>query len=147
MKPFKFKLEALVTLKEAAKEKALEAYADALQRRAREQESYDSITETIKVVSDQVGQERKATFTGPEQAKHAKHIQELNRNLRNAFELLMKAHEVESERLKELIICKGELEVLLQLKEKQKNAHVAHEALKEEKAIEDLVTARTTQTL
>ena len=142
MRAFHFRLQNLLRLREEARERALVAYAEAIARREAEEDELVACRRRLVDLREEVRIRRSAGFSGPEQAAYLEAIDLSNDRLReqeNAFAEAKRGEEIAREKYLEADIAEKSL---LRLKERREEEHFRSEAKKEERELEDVISAR-----
>ena len=142
MKKFQFRLEALLTLKESKKEKALEAYALALKKRQDLQIAYENKQNTFETLGSNIASARQQPFAPSTQLSFFQNYLRQKDSLEKQKQDLQTASTEEKSRLNEFIQKKKDCDVLAKLKGKKKQQYFADSLRAEEKQIEDIVNSR-----
>jgi flagellar FliJ protein len=137
MKPFRFRLQALVPLRKRAEEEALQAYARALQARGRAAEAFQA----AQVVFDTARSDLQSRAENGLAASELRQLSEftallaVRRNKRNA-ELAECASRAESA-LRKMLWARQRREVLDKLKRRRQAEHGRNAARTEQKIIDE----------
>lgn len=142
MRRFQFTLAAVLTLRESEQEKALEAYAEAMQRRVQAEETCARGQARLGHLQDAVASGRTARFPATEQQAFFQSLLDAEAQLRHSRSLLRREEANERQKLRELLLAKGKVDVLNKLKEKRQQAHEFEEVRLQEKEIDDMISAR-----
>ena len=142
MKVFTFRLETLLHLREIARDKALAAYAKAINQRQEREKALEACRFHLENLQVQIGEKRKDSFAGSSE-------EAFDLSVKTAKERIIDAHKdlqesLHSENAKKGIYLKADSEhkSLLKLKEKQLQEHVRRESLREERQLEDIIGGR-----
>lgn len=142
MKVFTFRLETLLHLREIARDKALAAYAKAINKRQEREKALEVCRFHLENLQVQIGEKRKDSFAGSSE-------EAFDLSVKTAKERIIDAHKdlqesLHSENAKKGIYLKADSEhkSLLKLKEKQLQEHVRRESLREERQLEDIIGGR-----
>ncbi len=145
MKVFKFKLEALLLLKQARMQKALEVYATAMHKIVEIQGLYQTIVEKEMGLRGEVESSRIGSVQVSEQASYYYLLHE-NSNLKmKARNLLDDLKNQASEAFGKFLKCKLEVDAMEKYKNKKKQLFLKEQFQKEQQVIEDIVNARFSQ--
>ncbi len=143
MKPFRFSLEAIITLREHDKESALERYGKAVQQRQAKENHLKEVRNQIDTLRQDIAICRQEGKFFPSQ--HEAFMEEL-RNKENfrvkTEEDFAQALTEERRQLDKFLEAKKRLEVIVNLKNKRNITHLAQELNKEEKEVQDLFNSR-----
>jgi flagellar protein FliJ len=142
MKPFKFKLDAVLKLRDFEKQAAHEAYAQAIKRRREIEDGCQYVSENLKKVQSEISSMRQAVFPAAMQQYFFGALQDLQDQLKKLMLELSKAEKAEEKKLNEFLQAKTKVDMLDKLKSKRFEAHFKEELYKEEKEIGDLVNSR-----
>ena len=143
MKPFRFSLEAITTLREHDKEAALERYGKAVQQRQAQEKRLKEAKEQIEVMRQSIALCRTEGII-----QHAQQ-EAFMQALKSKEEFRVKTEEVfaqtlteERRQLDKFLEMKKRLEIILNLKDKRRSSHLSQEMSKEEKEVQDLFNSR-----
>lgn len=142
MKPFTFRLEAVLMLRESEKQKAYEAYGMAIQRRRAIEERIMGISQELKDLRARITDLRKSVFPASLQPSFMGALQDGENRLQHQLAELSKAEQFEQKQLNAFLEAKHRGDILEKLKEKRKETHLRELFREEEKEIEDLVHTR-----
>ncbi len=142
MKPYRFTLEALLTLREHQKSKALEQYGKAVAKRQEMEQLQKRETARYEALRDAVGGTRQGTFNASAQGMYLQAIQDANNQLGQLANHVEVTRREERKQLDEFLAAKKRLDLLANLKERRRQGYVAENMRKEEKLLEDLANAR-----
>lgn len=142
MRPFRFRLESLLTLRLREEDRKRDALAYAEDRRARAEQAVATGEEALAELDRALATERQGRLNarGHLLMLHAMDLQRVECE-RLAHVLRQSSAEVESKRA-DLVDAQREREIVTRLKERHRLAHVAEEQRKEELEISDLIGAR-----
>ena len=129
-------------LREIARDKALAAYAKAINQRQEREKALEVCRFHLENLQVQIGEKRKDSFAGSSE-------EAFDLSVKTAKERIIDAHKdlqesLHSENAKKGIYLKADSEHkgLLKLKEKQLQEHVRRESLREERQLEDIIGGR-----
>lgn len=142
MKPFRYRLESVLTVRTRAEDQAREAYAQALQARARAETAINQERATLEAYHATLRGSREGVSNRHYQLVYLSALQQQQALCeRCAAELAMVEKNV-AVRREAMLDARRRREALTRLKEKQQAAWKAEEARVEESMIGDLITAR-----
>jgi len=142
MKPFKFRLKAVLFLRQQDKEKALAKYADAMRRRRDVEQTLKHGQRRIESLQELMSSNREDTFSAREQSLYLSNMQSIDHENQGIISKLEQAKKEEKVCLDELTEARKLLELLKILSDKQKEKHLFEEFKKDEQLVEELINCR-----
>lgn len=142
MKPFTFRLQALLDLREMKRREALEAYAHATQAR---QEAQDMVTDaeaTLRRLQDALRESRERGMS-PAQVAHAfAYLEGQRHELEKLRQRLEQTTDRQHETLEAYKESKREKELIERLRDKRREKYLAEQRRKEEADLDDITMMR-----
>ena len=142
MKPFRYRLQLMMELREKARDTALESYAKALQSRLAQQNVSEALENRIMRMSHQIQDLGQQRFPASMHSMYYGSMDETKQRLKQSNAMLVERRSVEDERRTEYLATKSRFDALEKLRDRKRDEHFSHEAKKEEKMLEDLVNGR-----
>lgn len=142
MKPFTFRLQSVLRLRERDQQDALEAYGDAVRRRQERAHARDRARAHQEAFSRSLAEARSGSFRAADQQALALGWQAAAEEVARSEDHLRRARHTESEALQHFLNRKMETDRLLRLKEKQRLAHRAEAIRAEELEAEEIALSR-----
>ena len=142
MKAFRFRLEPILTLRSWEEERARAAYGQALQQETRFVEALRQADARIEAAVDAWRRELAASAPAGERALRWRHLLGLERERVDIVQKVLSARRIREQKMKVLVEAHRRVRILenLSAKQRQKHFHEAHR--REEKELDELVTAR-----
>lgn len=139
MKKFKFSLNAVLRLREAAKERAWQAYGTAVQQRQMAENAVEVVVEKLKNLNVNIATSRESSFWASPQLAYAEYFNANQAVLSQLQVKLRSAKEAEANALKKFLSCKQSVEILEHLRDKYRRTHrleiLRHEAHETEESL------------
>ena len=129
-------------LRESEKQKAYEAYGQAIQARQRVEDAVHRTSNELKDLRARIADLRKSVFPASLQPSFMASLQDGENRLQEHLRQLSEAERQEQEHLDAFLETKHRVDILEKLKEKRQQAHLVELYRQEEKEIEDLVNTR-----
>ncbi len=142
MKPFKFTLQALYTLRQRSENDALKVYAASLVNRARAAESVRAAEGELSAAQAAWQQQARAGCPAAEMAQHASHCQRLATQRDQRLALLGTAERKVNAALQDMLSARQRREAVEQLLDKQRRAYKAELARAEQRFLDELAQRR-----
>jgi flagellar export protein FliJ len=142
MKPFRFRLESVLTLRAAKESEAQENHARALHAVARAERDLSDAQAELERLHEGLESSRARHFRRNDQIIALNAITYQQTICAHNAERLEHLKKEAQARLQDLLIAKREYEVLLRLRSKQATAHRREAERREQVAVDDLVMAR-----
>lgn len=142
MKTFKFRIEALLTLRKSKTTQAIEAYSKAMARTKECKMAYDGLVQRECALKQEVQEARTGEFIAGEQVVYQTQIEENKKMMRQLLEMLDEAKKEERMRFQDFLEAKKEEDILVKLKEKKQDAFNKEELKREGIELDDIVQAR-----
>jgi flagellar FliJ protein len=142
MKAFRFRLESVLTLRNWEEERARTAYGQALQQERRFVDQLRVVEGRIEEAMNQLRQAVDGRVQPGERAARWRHLLQLERERSATAEKLVTARRIREQKMKLLIDAHRRVRILDTLKTRQKQAHVAAAAQREQRELDELVGAR-----
>ena len=142
MKIFRFRLDSVLTLRTWEEERARATYGLSLQQ---ERKFIDQLRAVeLRIEQDTAIMRQSAAVAVPagERAARWRHLLLLERDRADTAQKLLTARRFREQKMKLLIDAHRRVQILDTLRTRQKQAHVADERRREERDLEDLVSAR-----
>lgn len=142
MKPFTFRLETVLTVRERDEERAREIYSASLRARAETAAQLQSVRDEIAAYHQALTAMRAGSSHGSDQLVFLRAIQaQQARQAALAAELAKREREVTARR-EEFLAARRKREALTRLKDHQRAAHASAAQRAAEESISELITAR-----
>ena len=138
MKPFRYRLQLLMELREKDRDTALQAYAGAMNSRLRQEGKSKAIGTRIKAISHQIQDRRLQNFPASMHSIYYAALEETKKQLKESNVLLVERRSTEEDRRKDYLERKSKHDVLHHLSERKREEHFFNEFKAEEKILEDL---------
>ncbi len=142
MKPFVFRLDAVLMLRESEKQVAFDAYGVAIRKRQKLEETCHQTSQYLHKLREIIAQQRQSVFPAALQPAFMNELQDGEENLQNQLKQLARAEQTEQEKLDAFLEAKTRVDVLEKLKQKRRSSHQYAQYKEEEKELDDLVNAR-----
>lgn len=142
MKGFRFRLESVLTLRNWEEERARTAYGQALQQERRFVDELRAIEQRIEQDAATIRQTTTTGVQAGERAARWRHLLALERQRADIAQKLVTARRIREQKMKLLIDAHRRTGILDRLKLRQKQAHAAESARREQQEIDELVNAR-----
>lgn len=142
MKTFRFRLESVLTLRNWEEERARTAYGQALQQERKFVDQVRAIETRIE--QDTTAMRGTAATVAPacDRVARWRHLLTLERERSDTAQKLVSARRIREQKMKLLIDAHRRVQVLGTLKTRQKQAHAAEAVRREERELDELVSAR-----
>ncbi|MBT3467980.1 MAG: hypothetical protein HOD72_09560 [Opitutae bacterium] len=138
MRPFRYRLQLLMELREKDRDTALQAYAGAMNSRLRQEGKSKALGTRIKAISHQIQDRRLQNFPASMHSIYYTSLEDAKKQLKESNVLLIERRSVEEDRRKDYLKLKSKHDVLHQLSERKREEHIFNEFKAEEKVLEDL---------
>lgn len=142
MKPFQFRLDAVLMLRESEKQDAYQAYGYAIRKRRALEAACRRVSDELHELRRQISALRASVFPASLQPHFFSALQDKEERLNSLLKQLARAEQTEQEKLDAFLEAKARVDILEKLKSKRRQAHFREAFRQEEKAIEDLVNLR-----
>jgi flagellar export protein FliJ len=142
MKPFKFSLQSLRTVRQRQEQEALEAYARALLERTQAQRALDRAQQDLNEAQMQWQQQAQQGCCAVEMARFATHCEQLARRRDQEREKLSQAERIVNTRLAATLHARQQREVVDKLQKRQRLAYDHEIARAEQQFLDDLAQRR-----
>jgi len=142
VRAFHFRLQTLLNLREMAREEALSTYANAIRQRELNEKRLTDCKSRLDELREAVAACRRESFTGAEQANFQQAVNLAKEHLLRQRNKLKRAKGVEEKARTSYVKADGEEKSLTNLKERRQEDHFQFELKKEERELEDVITAR-----
>lgn len=142
MRPFRFPLEAVLKLRRMKEEKALEAYAQSVNRTMEARASLVKATTRQTEIADMVQNARGQRFTATTQQAYSLALHAARDEAEACRRSLAEANAEQSRRLAAYLETRRQAEVLQKLRANQAERHRLDNLRREEREIEEIVMAR-----
>jgi flagellar export protein FliJ len=142
MKIFRFRLEPILTLRSWEEERARSACGQALQQEMRCAEILRAVEAAIESAVEAWRRDFSGAAPAGERAPRWRHLLGLERDRTDAMQRLLSARRVREQKMKALVEAHRKVRVLENVRTKQRQAHVEDARRREEKELDELVTAR-----
>ncbi|MBX3743667.1 MAG: flagellar FliJ family protein [Verrucomicrobiae bacterium] len=143
MKPFRFTLQAVLTVRQRQEREALERYAAALMARRKAGEALESAEEELVRGADVLRTRLAAAVPAGDAARHQDHLRELDVRRAQAVEVLRTADRGVASALQAMLEARRQREVVEQCRDKQRQRHQRDQWAAEAKLIDELALRRT----
>lgn len=142
MKAFRFRLESVLTLRNWEEERARTAYGTALQQERKFVDQLRGVE--LRIEQDTLLMRRADGATAPagDRAARWRHLLTLERERNDVAQKLVSARRIREQKMKLLIDAHRRVQVLDTLKTRHQHAHVAEVTRREERELDELVSAR-----
>jgi len=142
MRPFRFTLESVLTLRSREEETARQSYAEALAFQARTNEALDQAMNDLDVLQSELSEKRQATSKRDDQIMFIQAIRQQRSFCDAMTQRLARAVQLVEVRMKLWLDARRKTQVLQKLKDKRSQIHDAEMRRLEEREIEDMISAR-----
>jgi flagellar protein FliJ len=142
MKRFQFRLDSVLTLRNWEEERARTAYAFAMQQERRLLEQIKELEQRMEAAMAGLRPSDHATIAAGERATKWRHARALERERADTQQKLASARRIREQKMKLLLDAHRRVQVLENLKTRQKQAHLTEMRQREEREIDDFVIAR-----
>ena len=142
MKPFKFSLESVLMLRSQEEDAAKNAYAEAVGFYNRTLLSLEEGLGDLEQLQTTLSNKRQGVSDKEDQLLYLQTIRQQRNYCDTLTQRLARAEQLREVRFKLWMEARTKTQMLERLKERHKQRHHAEQARKEEKAVEDLVSAR-----
>jgi flagellar export protein FliJ len=142
MKPFRFRLESVVTLRNWEEQRARTAYGQALGNEQRVQAQLEEIDARREAGLAACIQKPGTAISGDLRASQWRHLVALERERADAVRKLAASRRIREQKMKLLVDAHRKLHILENLRARQSQAHRADALREEERDIGDIVNAR-----
>ncbi len=142
MRPFRFTLESVLTLRSREEETARQSYAEALAFQARTNEALEQAMNDLDALQSELSEKRQATSKRDDQIMFIQAIRQQRSFCDAMTQRLARAVQLVEVRMKFWLDARRKTQVLQKLKEKRGQLHDAEMRRREEREIEDMISAR-----
>ena len=142
MRAFHFRLQALLNLREIAREEALTAYAKSIRRRELEEKELAACSDRLEKLRGEIAIRRSEGFTGAEQSAYLRAVSLAKERIQRQRGKLERARRSEEEARTGFLKADGDEKSLTRLKERREEEHFSTELKKEERELEDVISTR-----
>ena len=142
MKAFKFKLQTLLKLREASRERALLDYAKSIQERQQIEANLDKAIAHVDSLENFVGDKQKTNFRANDLTSLIGSIEDARNKVESLSTDLSQQKTIEESRRKIFLTKNTDSESLQNLKDRQTSEHIDLETKKEERELDDIIGAR-----
>ena len=142
MRPFKFTLESVLTLRSREEETARQSYAEALAFQSRTNEALDQAMNDLDALQSELSEKRQATSKRDDQIMFIQAIRQQRSFCDAMTQRLARAVQLVEVRMKLWLDARRKTQVLQKLKDKRSQIHDAEMRRLEEREIEDMISAR-----
>lgn len=142
MRPFRFTLESVLTLRSREEETARQSYAEALAFQARTNEALDQAMNDLDALQSELSEKRQATSKRDDQIMFIQAIRQQRSFCDAMTQRLARAVQLVEVRMKLWLDARRKTQVLQKLKDKRSQIHDAEMRRLEEREIEDMISAR-----
>jgi flagellar export protein FliJ len=142
MKPFKFSLESVLTLRIQEEDVAKNAYAEAVAFYNRTILSLEEGLGGLEQLQETLSEKRQGTSDKEDQLLYLQTIRQQRSYCDTLTQRLARANQLKEVRFQHWMEARTKTQMLEKLKERHRERHNAEQARQEEKAVEDLVSAR-----
>lgn len=142
MRVFHFRLQALLNLREQAREEALAAYANSISAREREEEEEVAAARRLEQNREAMAARREGGFTGAEQSAYLRAVDSAKNALVRQRAKVARAKRSEERARVSFLEADGAVKSLDRLKGRRREEHFRSEMKKEEHELEDVIGAR-----
>ena len=142
MKAFRFRLETLLRLKDASRERALQDYAVAINMRQEWEAKLDNAIEYVKGLENMLSEKQKLNFRASDLASIHLSLEQARQEVESCTLEVSRKKALEESRRTIFLKKESESKSLLRLKERQLDEHLEIETKKEEHELEDVIGAR-----
>jgi flagellar export protein FliJ len=142
MKPFKFSLESVLTVRSREEDVARQSYAEALAFQARTQESLNQALVDLEQLHGELSEKRTGVSRRDDQILFIQAIRQQRFFCDTLTQRLSRAAQLLEVRMQLWMEARRKTQVLERLKEKKRDRHDAEVQRLAEREVEDLITAR-----
>ena len=142
MKAFRFRLETLLRLKDASRERALQDYAISIKIRQEWEAKLDRAVGYIAELENMLSEKQKLNFRASDLASIQMHLEQARQEVESFTLEVSRKKALEESRRTIFLKKESESKSLLRLKERQMSEHLEMETKKEEHELEDVIGAR-----
>jgi flagellar export protein FliJ len=142
MRPFRFTLESVLTLRSREEETARQSYAEALAFQARTNEALEQAMNDLDALQSELSEKRQATSKRDDQIMFIQAIRQQRSFCDAMTQRLARAVQLVEVRMKFWLDARRKTQVLQKLKDKRGQLHDAEMRRREEREIEDMISAR-----
>ncbi len=142
MRPFRFTLESVLTLRSREEETARQSYAEALAFQARTNEALEQAMNDLDALQSELSEKRQATSKRDDQIMFIQAIRQQRSFCDAMTQRLARAVQLVEVRMKFWLDARRKTQVLQKLKDKRSQLHDAEMRRREEREIEDMISAR-----
>ena len=142
MKAFHFKLETLLKLRQANREKALISYGLAVEKTEQLKNAIQNSKQDLENLVSKMRESRKNSFFGSEERNYQENINEVKNHIVEINGRLRNAQNIQESKRNLFLKADAQHKSLDKLGKKQRSEHNKIEAKKEELEIDDIVSAR-----
>lgn len=142
MKPFRFRLESVLTLRNWEEERARTAYGQALEVERRVAGALEEIENRFQADLAAFRSAAEKPISAAARAHHWRHLFSIEQERHQANQRLVGARRIREQKMKLLIDAHRRVMVLRSLRERQAQAHRTEMLRQEEREIGDLIGAR-----
>lgn len=146
MRPFRFTLESVLTLRSREEETARHSYAEALAFQSRTNEALDQAMNDLDALQSELSEKRQATSKRDDQIMFIQAIRQQRSFCDAMTQRLARAVQLVEVRMKLWLDARRKTQVLQKLKDKRSQLHDAEMRRLEEREIEDMISARWVST-
>jgi flagellar FliJ protein len=142
MKGFRFRLEPVLTLRVWEEERARAAYGQSLRQEGR---FVDALKAVDARIEESVAEwRRESSVQGPASVRttRLRHLLGLDRERNDTAQKLVTARRIREQKMKVLIDAHQRVRVLEKLRDQRQQAHLAETRRREEKELDEIVSAR-----
>jgi len=142
MKAFRFRLETLLRLKDASRERALQDYAVAINMRQEWEAKLDNAIGYVAGLENMLSEKQKLNFRASDLASIHLSLEQARHEVESFTLEVSRKKALEESRRTIFLKKESESKSLLRLKERQLDEHLEIETKKEEHELEDVIGAR-----
>ncbi len=142
MKPFKFSLESVLMLRTQEEDVAKNSYAEAVAFYNRTALSLEEGLRDLEHLQSTLSDKRQGTSDKEDQLLYLQTIRQQRNYCDTLTQRLARADQLKEVRFKLWMEARTKTQMLVRLKDRHRERHHAEQARQEEKAVEDLVSAR-----
>ncbi len=142
MKAFKFKLQTLLKLREASRERALLDYAKSIQERQQIEAKLNNAIAYVNSLENVVADKQKTNFRATDLTSLIGSIDDARSKVKSLSTDLSRQKTIEESRRKIFLTKNTDSESLQNLKDRQSSDHIDLEIKKEEHELDDIIGAR-----
>jgi flagellar FliJ protein len=142
MRPFKFSLESVLTVRSREEDTARQSYAEALAFQARTQDSLNQALVDLEGLQGELSEKRSGVSRRDDQILFIQAIRQQRVFCDTLTQRLSRAAQLLEVRMQLWMEARRKTQILERLKEKKRERHDAEQFRQQEKEIEDLITSR-----